>query len=146
MHFTTHLQKNCNREVNEIGNLEDLKLLDVSQNKGVYIFCSNSIKFIYPKDTSNVIYIGKADNLRIRLKKHKYHLNNIQAYAEKDKHTYWTKSLYNYLEKYGNRVFFIPAKTSQNAHDLEGIIFSEFFKKYLSIPVGNGAYSSGRKK
>lgn len=146
MNFTTHLKKNCERGIIELGNLDCLNLEDIPQKKGVYIFCSYSTKFIYPNSTSNVIYIGKADNLKIRLKRHQFHLSNIKAYREKEKHTYWTKSLYNYLDKHGDVVFFIPAKTSQNAHDLEGIIFAEFFQKYLSIPVGNGAFSLGRKK
>ncbi len=144
MNFTTFLEKN-DYTVTKLGSLETLEINDIPIKKGVYIFCSTSTKFIYPNSTSNVIYIGKADNLQTRLKRHQFHLVNIKSYAEKEKHSYWTKSLYNYLDKHGDNVYFISAEKNKNAHNLEGDIFEVFFKKYLSIPVGNGAYSSGKK-
>ena len=92
MNFTTFLEKN-EYTVTKLGSLETLVIAETPLKKGVYIFCSTSTKFIYPNSTSNVIYIGKADNLQDRLETHKSHLLNIKSYAEKDKHLYWTKSL-----------------------------------------------------
>jgi hypothetical protein len=58
--------------------LNDSEIESVTTGAGVYIIVSeDKTKFVYPKGISPVIYIGKADNLRRRLKEHLSHLNDV---------------------------------------------------------------------
>ena len=50
-------------------NLTKEEIENVTTGPGVYIIVSaDNTKFVYPKGNSSVIYIGKAENLRRRLR------------------------------------------------------------------------------
>ena len=54
----------------ETANLVDDDLSGIPAKDGVYIIASPQTKFVYPKGMSKVIYIGKANSIRRRLKEH----------------------------------------------------------------------------
>lgn len=63
----------------EIRDLADEDLTDVSTANGVYIIVSHQTRFVYPKGESRIIYIGKANSMRRRLKEHQANLRNAMA-------------------------------------------------------------------
>lgn len=72
-------------------NLSKDEICNVTTGAGVYIIVSaDNTKFVYPKGSSPVIYIGKADNLRRRLNEHLNSLENVREYEE-----LWLKSRNN---------------------------------------------------
>ena len=51
---------------------------ELGGHAGVYVIeASDNFKFPYPTGNSKVIYIGKADDLRARLKQHRHRLNQL---------------------------------------------------------------------
>lgn len=115
---------------------------DISNKAGVYFFISKSKRYIYPKGESPIIYIGTSNSLRRRLKEHLKSFHIAQQHVnEKD---LWVYSRYNYIIFHGAEVFYLPIIGKENAKDLESKILENFFDKYASLPVGNGAFSYRR--
>lgn len=129
--------------------LTEDEIKEVTTGPGVYIIVSSKgIKYVYPKGTSSVIYIGKADNLRRRLREHLSNLTDLR-----DKEEYYlsncrqTQPRYNYMRYHGAHVFlFYSRKKTQDAKNMEAEIIGKFYEKYRSIPVGNGARSFTKEK
>lgn len=66
-------------------NLTEAEINNVSTGPGVYVIVATKrTKFVYPKGTSPVIYIGKADNLRRRLREHLRNFNHCVKNEEDD--------------------------------------------------------------
>ena len=127
--------------------LNDSEIESVTTGAGVYIIVSeDKTKFVYPKGISPVIYIGKADNLRRRLKEHLSHLNDLVANEEDDMKQHIQRcSRYQYIKYYGAHVYtFRCLKKTQDAKELESQILWKFYERYRSLPVGNGARSFGK--
>ncbi len=122
----------------EILDLKEDDLSVLPSKAGVYIIVSFKTKFIYPTGQSKVIYIGKTDSIRRRLKEHqrnlKFSIND--KYAE-----YWHLDRYNYMRYHGARVYYYTCRGYQESKTLEAKIIEAFYKKYGAIPVANGARS-----
>ena len=124
--------------------LTEDEIQNVSTHPGVYIIVSaDKTKFVYPQGTSPVIYIGKADNLRRRLREHLNNLNYVIEHEEEDLMNQLQHCpRYNYMRAFGAHVYlFHCLKKTQDAKKLESIVIAKFYQKYRSIPVGNGARS-----
>ena len=128
-------------------NLTEAEINNVSTGPGVYVIVATKrTKFVYPKGTSPVIYIGKADNLRRRLREHLRNFNHCVKNEEDDlsKHIQHC-SRYWYIRYFGAYVCtFNCLKNTQDAKNLESELFWHFYEKYRSLPVGNGARSFGK--
>lgn len=131
------------------GKSADIILLDIitdissiPEKKGAYIFASSSQAFVYPNGNSKVIYIGKADNLKVRVKTHWKHILEVQNTKRMDRHTLDYYSRYQYLAKFKPIVLFcFTTRGKQEAKNLESDLLKHFYNRYLSLPVGNGAFS-----
>ncbi len=122
----------------EIQNLEEADLSDVSTKDGVYIIASPKTKFVYPKGESTVIYIGKANAIRRRLKEHQKNLRSTinDIYDE-----WWRFDRYNYMKYHGAKVYYYLCRGKQESKNLESRLIGMFYDKFGSMPVGNGARS-----
>jgi len=127
--------------------LSENEINDISNGPGVYIIVATQrTKFVYPKGNSPVIYIGKADNLRRRLREHLRNLsqcvdNEIYDLSKHIQHC----SRYWYFHYFGAHVYtYNCLKNTQDAKNLESEIIWRFYEKYRSLPVGNGARSFGK--
>lgn len=119
---------------------EKQKLLDTVQHKsGIYIIMSPTQKFVYPRGTSSIIYIGTSNDLHRRLKEHiKYY--NIAVAHWKDR-SRWIYSRYNYIIAYGGRVYYLLTQGRETNKALESKALEGFYDKFGALPVGNGAFS-----
>ena len=125
-------------------NLTKDEINEVTTGSGVYIIVSaDNTKFVYPKGTSPAIYIGKADNLRRRLREHLKNLDSIRNEETYMKgHWYQPCSRYQYMKYYGAYVYtFHCLKNFHDAKNLESQILWKFYERDRSLPVGNGARS-----
>ena len=118
---------------------------DMEGYAGVYIIeATDKFRFPYPAGQSGVLYIGKADELRSRLIQHRQRLNRLNktkgewGMASEEP---WVSSKYQYMYKYGARVYFFKCKGKQEAKEEEAKIMWAFYQKYRALPVGNGAKS-----
>ena len=122
---------------------------ELGGHAGVYVIeATDDFKFPYPKGNSKVIYIGKADDLRARLKQHRHRLNQLidtdGKYGLADDEP-WVSSKYQYMYYHGARVFFYKCLGKQEAKELEARVMWSFYKKYRALPVGNGAKSYSKE-
>ncbi len=125
-----------------IENLLDKDALeDIPEISGAYIFVSDGQKFIYPEGKSKVIYIGKGDNLKKRIRSHYSDLNKIVDMSEYENLQKWRYSRYQYMRKFGCRVFWYTTRGVQSSKQLETNLLADFYDKYFALPVGNGAFS-----
>lgn len=122
----------------EIDDLELENLSDLPTKEGVYIITSDTTKFTYPKGASKVIYIGKANSIRRRLKEHQY---NLQVVKADNTNKYWDLNRYNYMKYHGAKAIYYLCLGNQDPKDLESDILLKFYDKYGAMPVGNGARS-----
>ena len=137
-----NLRPFCHREPEGI--IDIFSLTDYSsipKNPGAYIFVSYDQKFLYPNGSSKIIYIGKAENLRQRIQTHKRIITEVSNLKKSDKNSYWYFARYQYLAKFGGKLYYFTRKGSQEAKNLENLLLEEFYDRYLSLPVGNGARS-----
>ena len=116
---------------------EDLEL--IGNQQGVYFIVSKSRKYSYPAKTSPVIYIGKADHLKSRLKQHVRHYKDAMD-IHKQK-SCWIYSRYHYMTHGGAEVYYMPVSGQEKAKILESKALENFYDTYLALPVGNGAFS-----
>ena len=128
--------------------MTEAEIKGVTTGPGVYIIVSSKgTKFIYPKGTSPVIYIGKAENLRRRLREHFRNLTDLKDHEEEYLASWsQTQPRYNYMRYHGAHVFLFHCKKTQDAKNLESFIIGKFYEKFRSIPVGNGARSFTKEK
>lgn len=122
----------------EIRNLADEDLTDVSTASGVYIIVSPQTRFVYPKGESRIIYIGKANSMRRRLKEHQANLRNAMADRDDER---WRFDRYNYMKYHGAKVYYYLCKGHQETKNLESKMIRLFYDRYGAMPVGNGARS-----
>lgn len=108
---------------------------------GAYIFLSQEQKFVYPNGKSSVIYIGMSNKLDFRIKKHHSHLCELKKLSKKEILQYWYYSRYHYINQFRCQVFWFTTRGTQEAKNLECILIGQFYDKYLSLPIGNGAFS-----
>lgn len=130
-------RKNIGSKIYKVNSKLDFSI--IPEKPGSYVLLSNRQRFIYPEGTSKVIYIGMSKNLRARIKNHLKNINELNGIKKKYRREYWYYSRYNYLVKYGCRVYWIT--TEGNPKNLESMVIDKFYSKYHSIPIGNGAFS-----
>ena len=119
---------------------EHQELIDKVKHKpGIYIIMSPTQKFIYPFGASPIIYIGTSNDLNRRLKEHiKYY--GIAFEHMKD-NTRWIYGRYNYIIKYGGKVYYMLTQGRETNKALESKALEGFYDKFGALPVGNGAFS-----
>ncbi len=122
----------------EVYNLKDDDLSELPARDGVYIIASPQTTFVYPKGVSKILYIGKANSIRRRLKEHQKHLRDV---CDDKSAEQWFFDRYNYMKYHGARVYYYLCRGNQESKDLESWIIWSFYNKFGSMPVGNGARS-----
>lgn len=130
--------------IGDIFNYEEVK--SIPDKKGVYVLVSKTQRFIYPNGNSKIIYIGKANSLLKRLKTHYRHSIELRNSSNNSKNSQWFYSRYQYIDKFDCQVYWYTTRGQQDPKDLESIIIEHFYNKYLSLPIGNGAFSFKQKK
>lgn len=131
--------------------IDDGLPLDLPDEAGVYIIETvDKFVFSYPKGKSSVIYIGKSDHLRQRLREHRTELRNLIETSgdygmAKDQP--WVCSRYQYMYYHGKnaKVYYYKCLKKQEAKELEATIMWAFYRKYRALPVGNGAKSYAKE-
>jgi excinuclease UvrABC nuclease subunit len=113
----------------------------VPKKPGAYIFLSLNQKFIYPNGQSKVIYIGMSKNLKTRLNGHRRHFNLLKNMDTEERYQEWYYSRYQYMESFGGEIYYFTRQGPQDPKNLENKLLDYFYYKYLSLPVGNGAFS-----
>lgn len=111
---------------------------EITRQGGVYIIASIHQRFIYPRHTSRIIYIGKADDLYRRIHEHRRQLQNLRSDFANN---LWCNDRYHYMAQYGARIYYYKCLQKQDAKDLEARIMEAFYEYYLATPIGNGARS-----
>ena len=135
---------NSKRVYKELGKIQDIKNhVELKEKKGVYIITSKKQNFIYPKGKSQVIYIGKSDNLYRRLKVHNANVEYADDYKNDEEKikNHFVCGVYNYISEFGGEIFYISTHGLQTSKNLEAEILDEFYSKYFALPVGNSAFS-----
>ena len=138
-----NLKPFCHREpfyvVEDLLSFESFR--EIPEIPGVYILASSDQKFIYPNGQSRIIYIGKSEKLRARIKNHKKGITELSSISKGIRGEAWWYTRYQYLVKFGCRAYFFSPRGTQEAKNLENQLLGQFYYKYLALPVGNGAIS-----
>lgn len=115
----------------------------VPETAGAYVLgASDGNMFIYPWGSSPVFYIGKADVLSVRLSEHKKYI--IKAINDHEEQSWWPR--YQYGASFGAKAVWYSVRGIQNPNKLESDLITQFYSRFGSIPVANGAWPSGLKK
>lgn len=114
---------------------------EVPEKPGAYILLSHDTSFIYPNGTSKVVYIGMSSNLKSRIHGHFIHLNRIRTIPLNKIKEYWYYSRYNYLDRFGCKLYLFLNRKNETPKELESLIIEAFYSRYHSLPIGNGAFS-----
>lgn len=127
----------------EIDLLDENPFEYIEDVSGVYIIASSdNTRFIYPKGSNGVIYIGKSDHLVQRLKTHLANLRMVKACDEELLCNHQqVNQRYQYMNSFGAKVYIYYCRKTQDAKWLESYILHRFYEKYRALPVGNGARS-----
>ncbi len=126
------------------GHLFDLLKDDIDylpDCSGAYIFTSTRTGFTYPNGKSQILYIGKANNLYSRIKGHRSSLKKLSSLRKHELKNEWYYKRYQYMRQFGCQVFWYSTRGKQDPKNLESELIEYFYDKYLSIPIGNGAFS-----
>ncbi len=123
--------------------------IETKGRAGIYVIeAADGFKFQYPRGKSKVLYIGKADDLYVRLGQHRHRLQQLidskgeYGMAEDEP---WVSSKYQYMYYYGAKVFYYKCLGKQEAKELEARVMWAFYTKYRALPVGNGAKSYSKE-
>ena len=121
--------------------VEENAVAEVPGEEGAYIFgTSDGTTFAYPWGASPIFYIGRADNLRRRLRGHrKVFLDAIEDHQVRP----W-RPRYQYGAAFGVHCAYFPLWDGVDDHfEAEAKLIALFYWAFGSIPVGNGAWPSG---
>lgn len=136
------------RALSFVGELEcsavhDLWTADMSlipQTSGAYVLLAGpGTKFLYPKGSSAVFYIGQAVNLRKRLTQHRKYSQQASSGKNRQLALYYPR--YEYAAAFGCRFVFIRTSPRQTPKRLEEAVLGLFAKRFRSFPIANGAGS-----
>jgi len=116
----------------------------IPNRPGVYIIVSPSQRFIYPNGESCVIYIGMSVSLASRLQQYHRRINEIKQLKKTDRNKDWYYGRYQYINTFGGKIYYFTTRGTQDEKNLEEKILAKFYDRFLSLPVGNGAFSFGR--
>jgi predicted GIY-YIG superfamily endonuclease len=121
----------------------NVKIIDACPNtSGVYLYILRNGKDAvrYPFGSSRIVYIGKSENLRKRIK---HHFTTDMKMELPNSHTLeWPYQNY-FTENSSMKVDILLKKCEYNT-DFELLLLGEFFKKYGAPPLCNGSVQ--RKK
>lgn len=116
------------------------------KDSGIYVISStDGTRYTYPNGKkSPVLYIGKSDNLLRRLKDEHFtkglkRLLDDPDYGLAD--NIQIAPRYQYMYYNGSHVDVFKCRGRQDSKNLESIFLNQFYRKYRSLPVGNGARS-----
>lgn len=126
--------------------LKDQDALDELEDfAGVYIFeATKGSKFSCPVGNSSIIYIGKSDHIKRRLKEHLailMLLEDNKDYGIYDNKEGWLSSRYQFMHYCGAKVYIYKCLKKQDAKQLEAELMWQYYTKYRCLPIGNGAKS-----
>ena len=115
----------------------------IAECPGIYIFRTRDrATFNYPAGNSPIIYIGMSENLRHRLSEHRRTFRKVYENPEygMDKGK-WISSEYHYMAAHRVTAYIYYIRQTQEAKTMESTALWQFYCKYHSLPVGNGAKS-----
>lgn len=124
--------------VKDVRDADQIK--NIPSSPGSYVFISKDKKLTYPNGQSQVIYIGKSDNLRRRIKAHLRALQDLHTNkSERAKLGYYSR--YQYFRSFGCEIFCYTIRGKQSSKQAESWLLYDFYNRYLALPIGNGANS-----
>ena len=122
-------------------NLWTVHMAQVPTLPGAYILLATSgTKFLYPKGSSPVFYVGQAANLQRRLLTHRRH--SLNAKSDRKLLLYYPR--YEYAAVFGCRFAFIRTWQGLSAKALEELVLAHFAERFRSFPIANGTGSWNR--
>ena len=117
-------------------------LEEVPSSEGAYVLGTTGAQLVYPWGRSPIYYIGKADNLSLRLPQHQ---RGVERCSE-DCWTYYWRTRYQYGAAYGMIAVWYELVRDETAGILESDLLERFYCHYGTIPVGNDKWDWGRLK
>ncbi|MBP5372020.1 MAG: hypothetical protein J6Y55_08895 [Bacteroidales bacterium] len=125
---------------------KDFNCVLEKNQSGIYIISStDGTKYIYPNGkNSQIIYIGKSDNLLRRLKDEHYTKHLKLLLDNRDygiEENFQLAAKYQYMYYNGSHVDVFLCRGKQESKQLESFFLNQFYKKYRALPVGNAARS-----
>jgi len=122
-------------------NIDLIESWEIPEKPGAYIFASTNQFFQYPNGKSRVMYIGKAKNLRARIRTHIKVVKELRSLKTSDRNQDWYYARHQYISKFGGRLYCFTKRGTQDEQNLESMLLEEFYDRYYALPVGNGAFS-----
>lgn len=128
----------CGKLTDIIEKLDSI-LSEIKNERGVYMILSDEVEYIYPRNTSKVIYIGKSDNFSKRINQHFKRLSSSSQNTDRALKYLWEDDKYMYMRNHGANIYFISLTETElkTEDELECEIMLNFYRKYQGIPVGN---------
>ena len=102
------LASNCDEDFKE-------EINGIKNRPGVYIIVSDKTRFIYPKYTSKVIYIGQSVDVRARLREHRCCYKNSAKEKNVKDSEFWRNHRYKYMKHHGAYVYIYYTSGNQDA-------------------------------
>lgn len=117
---------------------------------GCYVISAIEKNIEYPKGKSPILYIGLSKHLLTRLK-HDHYRDNLKKlldnpnYGLRGSLISMMQDKYQYMYYLGAKVDVFYCKGTQSAKEFESRLIANFYYKYRSMPVGNGARSFSQR-
>ncbi len=133
--------------MSDLGNKETAKM--IKRASGCYVISATNRKYTYANSKeSPIIYIGLSNNLWRRIYQDHY-LKHYKRLAEDSKfcqrNNVWMAAKYQYMIHGNARVDIFYCKGKQEQKEFEANLLWNFYLKYDSLPIGNGARSFSQK-
>lgn len=110
---------------------------DVPSTGGAYVLgTSDGTMLTYPWGSSPIFYIGKADDLKTRLRAHR---KNIRGAMEDHEELYWWQR-YQYGAAFGAHCAYYSRKGPENVQNVEAALIESFYLVFGSIPAANSSW------
>lgn len=117
--------------------LEEDSIYEAPESGGAYILgTSDGTMLTYPWGSSPIYYIGKADDLRERIRTHR---NNIIRAEEDHDELYWWPR-YQYGAAFGADCAYYSRRGTELPQNVEATLIRCFYEQFGSIPTSNSSW------
>ena len=109
----------------------------VPDTGGAYVLgTSDGTMLTYPWGSSPIFYIGKANNLRRRLRDHRKYI--VGATEDHEERNWWPR--YQYGAAFGADCAHYSRRGQQEPQNIEALLITSFYRTFGSIPAANSKW------